>query len=143
ERFQAAQFSPVIGEGAKRKEYKDAKPILKAPRSKGAKTLRDLCNDPNSRVQKGGTGYLRKPLDEPRSTRADAPEWFHRREGFFKTLSAKRAVRAEQIFSGFYIDKRTDRQIAEAVRWSKDSVKNERADLIRMGNRFFCEGPQG
>jgi len=143
ERFQATQFSPVIGEGAKRKEYKDAKPIPKAPRSEKAKTLRDLYGDPNSRFQKGGTGYLRVLLDEPRSTRADAPEWLHRRQDFFKTVNVPRAVRAEKILGGFYLEGKTDSQIAQTLGWTKDAVKKERADLLRLGNRFFRESSQG
>ena len=76
-------------------------------------------------------------MDEPRGTRADAPEWLDRREDFFNTLKASRAARAEQIFSEFYLGNKTDRQIAEALDWGKDSVKNERAVLVRQGNRFF------
>jgi hypothetical protein len=99
--------------------------------------IKDLYFDPNSRFQKGGTGYLRIPLDEPRNTRADAPEWFHRRDDYFKTLKTSRAARAEQIFCGFYLDDKTDRKIAETLGWRKDSVKKERTDLLRRGNRFF------
>ena len=143
EPFQATQFSPHVGSGAKRTEYEDAPPIRKAPRSEEARILRDLYRDPRSGFQKGGTGYLRVPLDEPRNTRADAPEWLCRREDFFKTLRASRAIRAEQIFSAFYLGDKTDSQIAETLGWTKDAVKKERADLIRMGNRFFRESQQG
>ena len=59
------------------------------------------------------------------------------REDFFKTFRARRAVRAEQIFREFYIDDKTDTQIAGALGWKKDSVKKERGDLVRRGNRFF------
>jgi hypothetical protein len=153
EPFQTTQFSPHIGGGSKRTAYAGAAPALKAPRFEGRKItkgeiIKDLYNDPNSRFQK--VGYLRKPLDEARSTRADAPEWLHRREAFLKTLKPDRAARAEKILSAFYLGGKTDRQIAETLdsnqtlrRWSKDAVKKERAHLIQMGNRFFGERPQG
>jgi DNA-directed RNA polymerase subunit RPC12/RpoP len=143
EPFQTTQFSPRIGGGAKRTAYAGAEPIRKAPRSDEAKILRRLYGDPNSRFQKGGTGYLRVSLDEARSTRAAAPDWFHRREDFLKTLKAKRKGRAEQILSAFYIGGKTDRQIAETLGWTKDAVKTERSDLIGMGNLFFGESQQG
>jgi DNA-directed RNA polymerase subunit RPC12/RpoP len=143
EPFQTTQFSPHIGGGSKRTAYAGAAPAPKAPRSEEAEILRSLYGDPNSRFQAGGTGYLRKPLDEARSTRADAPDWFRHREAFLKTLKPNRAVRAEQILSAFYLGDKTDSQIAETLGWTKDAVKKERADLIRMGNRFFRESPQG
>ena len=148
EPFQTTQFSPRIGGGSKRTAYAGAAPAPKPRRFEGRKltkgeTLKDLYNDPNSRFQKGGTGYLRIPLDEPRSTRAAAPEWLHRRKDFFKTLKANRAARAERILSGFYLEGKTDSQIAETLGWTKDAVKTERADLIEMGNRFFRESQQG
>ena len=143
ERFQASQFSPLIGRGAEIKDYLSTAPNRKDPDSEEA-AIRGLYGDPNNRLQKGGTGYLRKPLDEPRSTRADAPEWLHRREDFFKTLKPSRSDRAEKIFYGFYLDDKTDGQIAETLGWSKDSVKKERAVLIQRGNRFFLgDPPQG
>ena len=143
EPFQTTQFSPHIGGGAKRMAYAGAEPIRKAPRSDEAKKLRGLYGDPNSRFQAGGTAYLRIPSDEARSTRADAPEWLHRRQDFFKTVNAPRAVRAEKILGGFYLEGKTDSQIAQTLGWTKDAVKKERADLLRLGNRFFRESSQG
>lgn len=137
EPFQIAQFSPRIHDGAGRSVYADAEPIQKPSCTEAALTIRDLYAHPNSRFQEGGTGYLRIPLDEPRSTRADAPEWLHRREDFFKTFKASRAARAEQIFCEFYLGNQTDRQIGETLGWRKDSVKKERAAVLRSGNRFF------
>jgi len=137
EPFQPFQFSKDIGNGAGRRQYTDAKPIHNSPRSQESAILTDLYADPNSRFQKGGTGYLRVPLDEPRNTRADVPEWLHHRDDYFKTLKASRAARAEQIFCGFYLSDKTDRQIAETLGWRKDSVKKERTVLLRRGNRFF------
>ena len=148
EPFQTTQFSPHIGGGSKRKAYAGAAPAPKAARFEGRKIttveiIKDLYRDPNSRFQPGGTAYLPKPLDEPRSTRAAAPDWFHRREDFLKTLKAKRKGRAEQILSAFYIGGKNDRQIAETLGWTKDAVKTERSDLIGMGNLFFGESQQG
>jgi hypothetical protein len=97
----------------------------------------DLYSDPNSGFQKGGTGYLRVPLDAPRNTKADSPEWLLDRELFFQTLSPRRAVRAERIFCGFYINGQTDKEIACAVSWTKDALKKERYALRRKGNEFF------
>jgi hypothetical protein len=136
EPFQTTQFSPLIGAGARPEAYAGAEPIPKTL-SEEAAQLQDLFSDPNSRFQEGGTGYLRILLGAPRKTRADAPAWLDRREDFFKTFKARRAVRAEQIFREFYIDDKTDTQIAGALGWKKDSVKKERGDLIRRGNRFF------
>ena len=148
EPFQTTQFSPRIGGGSKRTAYAGAAPAPKAARFEGrkittAEIIKDLYNDPNSRFQAGGTGYLPKPLDEARSTRADAPDWFRRREAFLKSLKPNRAARAERILSAFYIGGKTDRQIAETLGWTKDAVKTERADLIGLGNRFFRESQQG
>jgi hypothetical protein len=140
EPFQTSQFSPFIGIGARSEAYAGAEPMPKTL-SEEAAQLQDLFSDPNSRFQEGGTGYLRIPLGAPRKTRVEAPAWFDCREDFFKTLKARRAVRAEQIFRGFYIDDKTDTQIAEAIGWKKDSVKKERVDLIRRGNRFFETRP--
>ena len=95
EPFQTAQFSPRIHDGAERRAYADAQPIQKASRSEEAINTRDLYADPNSRFQEGGTGFLRIPLNEPRSTRADVPEWLDQRQDYFKTLKASRAARAE------------------------------------------------
>jgi DNA-directed RNA polymerase subunit RPC12/RpoP len=153
EPFQTTQFSPHIGGGSKSAAYAGAAPAPKARRFEGRKLtkdeiIKDLYNDPNSRFQKGGEGYLRKPLDEARNTRADAPDWFRRREAFLKTLKPDRAARAEKILSAFYLGGKTDRQIAETLdsnqrlrRWSKDAVKKERADLIQRGNCFFLGNP--
>jgi hypothetical protein len=100
--------------------------------------LSDLFTDPNSRFQEGGTGYLRIPLDAPRTDRrADAPEWLDCRESFLRTLRKPRAERAELILQGFYVEEKTDEQIAEAVGWAKDSIKKERKHLINEGNNFF------
>jgi hypothetical protein len=100
-------------------------------------TVRDLYCDPNSGFQKGGTGYLRIPLDAPRKTRTDAPEWIPDRGIFIHNLRPRRAARAERILCGFYVDGQTDKQIADAVGWSKDAIKKERYALIRRGNDFF------
>jgi len=137
EPFQTVQFSPHIHHGAKRGDYAGAAPIQKASLSEEAINVRDLYADPNSKFQEGGTGFIRIPLDEPRTTRADAPQWLHRRQDFFRTLKASRSARAEQIFFGFYLGDKTDKQIAETLGWRKDSVKKERAVLLRRGNRFF------
>jgi DNA-directed RNA polymerase subunit RPC12/RpoP len=78
EPFQTTQFSPRIGGGAKRTAYAGAAPAPKAARSEGKgkiikdKIIEGLYNDPNSRFQKGGEGYLRVPLDE-----LGAPERMH------------------------------------------------------------------
>jgi hypothetical protein len=96
-----------------------------------------LFSEPNNRFQGGGTGYLRIPLDAPRKTRADAPPWFECRASYFRTLRTRRAVRAEQILSEFYACAKTDAQIAGTLGWKKDSVKKEREELIRRGNRYF------
>ena len=90
EPFQNCQFSAEIGNGARSTNYADAKPIQHAPHSEEAASARGLYTDPNSRFQKGGTGYLRIPLDAPRSTRADAPEWLDCRESFLRTLKKSR-----------------------------------------------------
>jgi hypothetical protein len=137
EPFQTTQFSRSIHDGANRADYAGAAPIQKASCSEETIFLRDLYADPNSRFQEGGTGFLRIPLDEPRSTRADAPGWLHQRQSFFRTLKASRAARAEQIFCGFYLGDKTDTLIAETLGWRKDSVKKERTVLLRRGNRFF------
>lgn len=140
EPFQTAQFSPRIHEGAKGTKYADAEPIPKASCSEEAINVTALYADPNSRFQKGGTGFIRIPLDEPRSTRADAPEWLDRRQDFFKALKPSRAARAEQILSEFYLGYKTDTQIAGTLGWGKDSVKKERSALLQGGNRFFAIG---
>src|SRR4029077_16277352 len=103
-----------------------------------AAIARALFSDPNSRFQRGGTGYLRVPLDEARiMRRLAAPDWLDRRGDFIRTLKASRAARAEQILSAFYIDGKTDMQIAQIIGWRKHSVKSERVALIRKGNAFF------
>jgi hypothetical protein len=135
--FQDCQFSRKIGAGAAGTGYAGSKPPHRQPQSDEEITARGLFLDPNSRVQAGGVGYLRQPLDAPRETRAHAPEWFERRTHFFATLRPRRAARAERIFSEFYLGDRTDRQIADGLRWKKDSVKKERADLLKRGSHFF------
>jgi hypothetical protein len=102
-----------------------------------------LFFDPNSRFQKGGTGYLRIPLDAARSTRADSPAWIHVRESFLRTLRPTRAARGEKILSEFYLEDKTDAQIAEIVGWTKDALKKERKHLIKNGDEFFQPRPAG
>lgn len=135
--FQSYQFSPEIGQGANRERYGDNTPAAKPALSEKAFAARDLSLDPNSRVNKGGVGHLRIPPDDPRGTRADAPEWLDLRENFFRILRPGRAGRAEAILSGFYLQNQTDTQIAQAVGWTKDAVKKERATLIKDGDAFF------
>jgi hypothetical protein len=136
EPFQNSQFSREIGAGAKRGSYADAKPIQRVS-SPEASIARDLFADPNSRFQAGGTGYLRIPLDEARSTRADAPEWLDCRESFLQTLRKSRSERAERILCGFYVEQKTDEQIAKEIGWTKDAVKKERKQLLENGSNFF------
>jgi hypothetical protein len=134
EPFQRTQFSPHMGNGAEAENH--VGPCIERRRMKDI-AVRHLYSDPNSGFQKGGTGYLRVPLDASRKTRADAPEWLPDRELFFQTLKPRRTARAERIFCGFYIHGQTDKQIAYAVSWSKDAIKKERYDLMRRGNEFF------
>ena len=134
EPFQRTQFSPYIGNGAEAENYVGT---YTGGRKMEDIPVRHLYSDPNSRFQEGGTGYLRTPLDAPRKTRADAPEWLLDRELFFSDLKLRRAARAERIFRGFYVDGETDKQIAYAVGWTKDAVKKERYALMRIGNEFF------
>ena len=140
EPFQRTQFSPYIGDGAREQNYRTALRVrarhTEEEESK-ADIARDLFTDPNSRFQKGGTGYLHIPLDAPRSTRADAPEWLECRASFLQTLRKSRSERAERILHGFYVEKKTDEQIAESEGWAKDSIKNERKQLLERGNHFF------
>jgi hypothetical protein len=139
EPFQTCQFSPEIRDGAKRKHYADGVPVEKSPLSAEAIVTADLFSDPNSRVQQ--VGYLRIPLEAPRSTRADAPEWLDLRGNFLRTLGPNRATRGEQILSEFYLQDKTDTQIAETLGWARDSVKKERSALIKQGNEFFHRQP--
>jgi hypothetical protein len=143
--FQRYQFSLEIGGGSPSNEYDDDKEMSvgNVLRSEEAIVAADLFFDPNSRFQKGGTGYLRIPLDAPRNTRADAPEWIHGRESFLRTLRSTRAARGEKILSGFYLEDKTDTQIAQIVGWSKDAVKKERKSLIKDGDEFFQPRPAG
>lgn len=141
EPYQRSQFSPYVGSGAEQESYGGAAMPVRARHSEAEETegdiKRDLFTDPNSRVQKGGIGYLRIPLDASRSTRADAPEWFDLRESFLRTFKKTRAARGERILYGFYVEERTDEQIADSVGWEKDSIKRERAQLLERGNQFF------
>ena len=135
--FQPTQFSPAIGTGTKavthiRNSFSGA--------GSGESSVRDLYTDPNSRFQKGGTGHIRLPLDATRETRANPPEWLPNRELFLKTLRCRRALRAERILSGFYLNEERDTQIAAAIGWTKDAVKKERKTLIQTGDDFFRLG---
>lgn len=78
EPFQKYQFSLEIGGRATNDGYDNDNEMSvgKVLRSEEAMVAADLFADPNSRFQKGGTGYLRIPLDAPRSTRADALSGF-------------------------------------------------------------------
>lgn len=145
EPFQRTQFAPDIKNGAEEQNYADVSIPARTRHTEEeeikAGILRELYRDPNSRFQEGGTGYLRIPLDEPRSTRADAPEWLDWRKIFLQTLKNSRSERAERILYGYYVDRMTDRQIAEAVGWATDSVKKERKLLVEQGNEFFLGAP--
>ena len=145
EPFQRYQFSLEIGTGAPSNDYDDdnERAVRNVLRSEEAFVAADLFADSNSRFQKGGTGYLRIPLDAPRSTRADAPEWIRVRESFLRTLRPTRAARGEKILSEFYLEGKTDAQIAEIVGWTKDAVKKERRSLIKDGDEFFRPRPAG
>lgn len=137
EPFQSFQFSPEIGSGAETHNYAAAGPSDKCV-SKEAGIISDLFCDCNNRFQPGGSGYLRTPLDAARKARrAEAPEWLDRRADFIRNLRPTRSARAEQILSAFYLEEKTDTQISPLVGWAKDSVKKERASLIREGNNFF------
>ena len=140
EPFQATQFSRDIGNGAERRVYADAKPLQRAYHCEELNLVLNLYLDPNSRIQRGGTGYLRVSLDEARSTRGIAPEWLPRRERYLQTLRKSRSERAERILHAFFIEKRTDDQIAECEGWTKDAIKKERRVLIERGNHFFQLG---
>lgn len=134
EPFQRHQFSAYIGNGKETENYGGNHSSV---RKLGEIIVRDLYSDPNSGFQKGGTGYLRIPLDAPRNSRVDPPEWLADRELFIRTLKSHRAARAERILYKFYIGRETDHEIAESERWSKDAIKNERHALVRRGNHFF------
>jgi hypothetical protein len=134
EPFQRTSFSPYIGTGAEGKNYAGT---YTESRKMGRIAARDLYADPNSRFQKGGTGYLRIPLGAPRDTRADAPDWFPVRVLFIETLRRSRAERAEHILRGFYIDGKTDKELAKSECWAADSIKKARQDLVRRGTDFF------
>lgn len=141
EPFQRGQFSPFIGNGATEEDYGGAASHIRMRHTEEEEievAMRlDLFTDPNSRVQRGGTGYLRMPLDAPRSTRADAPEWFDCRESFLQSFRKSRSERAERILNGFYVEEKTDEQIAEELGWTKDAIKKERKQLLGKGNDFF------
>ncbi len=147
EPFQKYQFSLEIRGGASNDDYgcddDNERSVGNVLRSEEAFVAADLFADANSRFQKGGTGYLRIPLDAPRNTRADAPEWIHVRESFLRTRRSSRAARGEKILSGFYLEDKTDAQIAEIVGWTKDAVKKERKSLIKDGDEFFRPRPAG
>jgi hypothetical protein len=97
-----------------------------------------LFDDPGNRFQRGGVGYLRIPLNAARTRRRnEAPEWLNRREEFISTLSEDRGARAERILSAFFLDHRTDVEIAGEVGWTRDAVKRERRTLVLMGKAFF------
>ncbi len=134
EPFQRTNFSPYIGNGADEESYVAA--YRKCEKAENVE-LPGLYRDPNSGFQKGGTGYLRIPLDAARGTRAAAPAWLHFRENFTQTLRPRRAARAERILCGFYVDGMTDKQIAESEDWTKDAIKKERHHLLRSANDFF------
>jgi len=125
------------GVGARAEDYAGAEPKEPPPTSDDDATIKDLYADPNSRFGPGGTGFLRTPLDAPRGTRAEAPEWLDRRDGFLQTLKQSRPERAERILCGFYVESKTDEEIARAEGWTKDAIKKERKDLVREGNDFY------
>jgi hypothetical protein len=141
EPFQSTQFSPHIGNGALAKTYRATATPARIRHTEEEEIqdaiLIDLFTDPRSGFQRGGTGYLRIPLDAPRSTRADAPEWLDRRESFLVTLRRSRSERAERILCGFYVAAMTDEQIAKMEGWTKDAIKEERQHLAKRGNHFF------
>lgn len=110
-------------------------------RSVEGEIARDLFNDPASGFQAGGTGYFRQPLDAPRESRAEAPGWLEFEGQFLNTLRQSRRVRAEEILRAFYKEEKTDKEIADALGWRKDSVKKERQDLVQRGIRFFEKHP--
>ena len=134
EPFQRTNFSPYIGNGSREENYAGA---YTEGRNAESVVVRDLYTDPNSRFQKGGTGFLRNPLDAPRDTRADAPDWLPVRGRFIETLRHTRSQRAERILRGFYLDGKTDKQLAESEGWAANSIKKERHDLVRRGTDFF------
>ncbi len=134
EPFQRTSFSAYVGNGAGEENYAGA---YSKRRNTDGIAARDLYSDANSRFQKGGTGYLRMPLDAPRNTRGDAPDWLPARELFIETLKHSHSQRAERILRGFYHDGKTDKQLAESEGWATDSIKKERHDLVRRGTDFF------
>jgi hypothetical protein len=131
---QRKQFSSEFGKGARRGDYADAQPAGRAPNSKEAAVARDFFM-----TSKGGTvsGYIRIPLSAPRGTRADTPGWIEQRGRFLQTLAKARSERAERILYGFYVEDRTDQQIAKLEGWTKDAIKKERQHLVKRGNHFF------
>jgi hypothetical protein len=141
EPFQRTQFSREVGNGAEQEDYGGAaNPARTRHNDEGEiedAIRHELYVDPNSRFQRGGTGHLRIPLGEARSTRGDAPEWFPRREKYLRTLRKSRSERAERILYGFFVEEKTDDQIAESERWTKDAIKKERKTLVERGNHFF------
>lgn len=134
EPFQRTSFSAYVGNGAGEENYAGA---YSQRRNTDSIAARDLYNDANSRFQKGGTGYLRVPLDAPRDTRGHAPDWLPARELFIETLRHNHSERAERILRGFYLDGKTDKHLAESEGWATDSIKKERHDLVRRGTDFF------
>jgi hypothetical protein len=118
--------------------YEGSETTQRGPYSEEAETARELFNDPNSRFQKGGVGHLRIPAAAARNTRADAPEWLDYRQVFIATLKPSRAARAEVILAGFYLENQTDTEIGQILDWAKDSVKKERAILLKQGNAFYA-----
>jgi hypothetical protein len=91
EPFQATCLSPdLVPEGRDRDQDEDedqedgSQRPKRRPRSVEEAQVIDLFNDPRSGFQPGGTGYMRQPLDAPRETRAESPEWLHRRADFLR-----------------------------------------------------------
>ena len=134
EPFQRTNFSPYIGNGAKEENYAGT---YTESRKMESIAVRDLYTDPNSRFQKGGTGFLRIPLDAPRETRAESPDWLPVRGRFIETLRHTRSQRAERILRGFYLNGKTDKELAKSECWAADSIKKERRDLVRRGTDYF------
>src|SRR5690348_15745856 len=90
---------------------REKSPSMKVPADTVA--LRELAPEDNEMRKIGfEIGYLRTPIDAPRCTRTDAPDWFHLRSVFFQTLDRGRAERAERIFVSFYMVEQTDTEIA-------------------------------